>query len=89
MGKKNAVVMFSQSAIEERVINKFQSPFNINYTPYKNFDFKNDTIKLCKDCHGVSGVSYSTSKVIILGDASVGKTSIINRWKDSNRINKN
>lgn len=79
MGKSFAATKFSRAAEEDRQISKFQQPYNAHLTGYSCTAFSDKVKKMCKNNCETSAASFSASKVIILGDASVGKTSIVNR----------
>lgn len=53
----------------------FPNPYSNKCTPYQKFDFKNSYFKTFRnELHHIL-----TAKVVVLGDISVGKSSLINR----------
>lgn len=69
-------------APKDRIIDDFVKPYEMCCTPYYKLDFSEITKKMCYD--GNSKYKISTDmkvcKIIIVGDVSVGKTSIVNRF---------
>lgn len=64
-----------------RVLNKFILPYNYEGTPYLQNNFGVETLQECryKMLKNNKFDAFKISKVIIIGDTSVGKTCIINR----------
>ncbi|XP_050302278.1 ras-related protein Rab-34-like [Anthonomus grandis grandis] len=65
---------------EENIINKYPSPYNIDGTPYLNVDFSEKIRRKCLSNVKNNGEWLKMSKVVIIGDVSVGKTCLVNRY---------
>ncbi|KAF7284793.1 hypothetical protein GWI33_021552 [Rhynchophorus ferrugineus] len=66
----------------DRVLNKFILPYNYESTPYLQNNFSVETRQQC-NYKAIGNNKYdglTMSKVIIIGDTSVGKTCLINRY---------
>ena len=64
----------------DSVIKDYPRPFTEYACPKRNqHNFHKKTIAACKDGHA-SGVSLNVAKTVVIGDVSVGKTSLINRY---------
>lgn len=50
-------------------------PYSSSMTPYKERDFNNQVRRACS----TTSTAPRISKVIVLGDVAVGKTSLVNR----------
>ncbi|KAK0096248.1 hypothetical protein PV326_006008 [Microctonus aethiopoides] len=68
--------MLQSSANKERRISEWPPSYSINMTPYVERDFDTSVRRACTS----SATAPRLSKVIVLGDVSVGKTSIVNRF---------
>ncbi|CAH1961947.1 unnamed protein product [Acanthoscelides obtectus] len=69
------------AVLEDRKIITFPAMNKDCFTPFEISDFSHKTYKKCwKDGEFISGNWLNVCKVIILGDVSVGKTSIVNRY---------
>uniref|UniRef100_T1HNV3 Uncharacterized protein n=1 Tax=Rhodnius prolixus TaxID=13249 RepID=T1HNV3_RHOPR len=69
--------MLKKEADIDRQITSFQLPFNIEYTPYET-DFNERVKRYCKE--GRNQNHLKISKIIVIGDVGVGKTSLVNRF---------
>ncbi|XP_015190063.1 PREDICTED: ras-related protein Rab-34 [Polistes dominula] len=68
--------LMKTNAHEERQIKKWPPPFSSAITPYYERDF-NDVVKqACAE----KSFTLRISKVIVIGDVAVGKTSLVNRF---------
>lgn len=54
-------------------IHTFPKPYDFEYTIYRQLDFNKFCYENCDTLH------IDTAKVIVIGDVSVGKTSLIKR----------
>lgn len=61
----------------EKKISEFPKPYKSNATPYTRNSFSRSTVDMSRMSPIPS--SHRISKTIFLGDAQVGKTSLINR----------
>lgn len=66
-------------AAEDRIIDTLTQPFTLRATPYPSDNFSEITQKFCRIEDSVISNLINICKVIVIGDVSVGKTSIINR----------
>ncbi|PSN34419.1 hypothetical protein C0J52_16621 [Blattella germanica] len=74
--------MLRDTAHKDRQINTFPRPYRSDVTPYKQLDFSRVVREACSSSRPVmSGLKIS--KAIFLGDVAVGKTCLVNRWRDS------
>lgn len=65
---------------DNRKISTFPMPFKVCCTPYEKYDFVDEKIELiCRYEQATFSACLNICKVIILGDAAVGKSCIINR----------
>ncbi|XP_066144362.1 ras-related protein Rab-34-like [Euwallacea fornicatus] len=70
--------------LEHDIINKFPVPYSLEATPYVQPDFSDLTKRIClqewkkRNCTEDSWIN--NSKCILVGDVSVGKTCLINRF---------
>lgn len=77
--KSNIRKMLQTRAEPDKQIVSFPLPYTIQSSPYLQTDFKETTKKAClTKFHSVVS-SVKISKVIVLGDVSVGKTCLVNR----------
>lgn len=67
----------AQKARNNRTINTFPPPYIEECTPYKIGDFSDWVKERTSDVKLTDSVL--DSKIIVLGDVSVGKTSLVNR----------
>lgn len=65
--------------LEERVISKFPAPYCLESTPYIRPDFSDKTRRECLKT-GERREWHKICKVVIIGDVSVGKTCLVNRY---------
>ncbi|XP_018561908.1 ras-related protein Rab-34 [Anoplophora glabripennis] len=73
----NILKMLKDEAPEDRRINSFPEPYRLEYTPYHTINFSERAYKKCLE----EKINWlKLSKVIVIGDVSVGKTSIVNRF---------
>ncbi|XP_075217969.1 ras-related protein Rab-34-like [Lycorma delicatula] len=70
--------MLKNEAPIDRQIFNFPVPFKRDATPYQTYDFNKIVKESCSSHSTISGLKIS--KVIFMGDVSVGKTSLINRF---------
>ncbi|XP_046615578.1 ras-related protein Rab-34 [Neodiprion virginianus] len=70
--------MIKETAHEERQVSKWQPPFSSDATPYMERDFDTRVRKTCTAERPL--LIPKISKVIVLGDVAVGKTSLVNRF---------
>lgn len=69
--------MLNEKAPEDRKINTFPGPYRVECTPYHKLNFSEITYRKCLE----EKINWlKLSKVIVVGDVSVGKTSIVNRY---------
>lgn len=81
MGRSSLLKMLSEKANEDRQINEFPFPYDETATPHRHrFNFDELTRKTCENNIESLKTSLHICKVIILGDVSVGKTSIVKRY---------
>lgn len=81
MPQSRVLKMFQDKAADDRQIDKFQIPYRLSSTPYSHrLDFDETTKTVCLNNNNqiITG-NLVISKVIILGDVSVGKTAMVNR----------
>nr|KAF7406600.1 hypothetical protein H0235_014256 [Vespula pensylvanica] len=64
------------NAHEERQIKKWPPPFSSAITPYYERDFDDVVKRTCAE----KSLTLRISKVIVIGDVAVGKTSLVNRF---------
>ncbi|CAH0556020.1 unnamed protein product [Brassicogethes aeneus] len=76
---KSSISKMLSEVSEDRKLNKFPEPYKIEITPYKKMDFCENTYKFCKTENNLSNL-FNICKIIVVGDVSVGKTCIINRF---------
>lgn len=79
MRKTSILKMHQDGEHCNRQIYKFPQPFKSNATPYWEQDFNEITKSVCYSGTSAFLSSLKMSKVIILGDLSVGKTCLVNR----------
>ncbi|XP_051161411.1 ras-related protein Rab-34-like [Leptopilina boulardi] len=68
--------MMKTEVHEDRQIKKWQPPFSSDITPYKEKEFSQQIRRFC--C--TKSIFPRMTKVIVLGDVAVGKTSLVNRF---------
>lgn len=72
----NIIKMLKEETPEDRRINEFPEPYRLECTPYRKINFSEATYRKCLE----EKINWlKLSKVIVVGDVSVGKTSIVNR----------
>lgn len=72
----------NEIVLDERVINKFPCPYSLECTPNRQqADFREKTKVACltEKRKKLSEGWLKSSKVVMVGDVSVGKTCLINR----------
>ncbi|KAJ8917580.1 hypothetical protein NQ315_000063 [Exocentrus adspersus] len=75
--RSNVMKMLNDEVPEDRKITTFQGPYKMECTPYQQLDFTEMTYRKCSE----EKINWlKLSKMIIIGDVSVGKTSIVNRF---------
>ncbi|KAG5866669.1 hypothetical protein JTB14_030278 [Gonioctena quinquepunctata] len=79
--RSNILRMLKEEAPEDRRIKKFPTPYKMDCTPYLQINFSESTYRYCgEEISFKGGSSLKLCKIIIIGDASVGKTCIVNRF---------
>ncbi|XP_019883489.1 ras-related protein Rab-34 isoform X2 [Camponotus floridanus] len=68
--------MMKEKAHDERQITVWPPPFSSEMTPYTENDFGSLIRRTCEN----KNLTLRISKVIVIGDVAVGKTSLVNRW---------
>ncbi|XP_066601695.1 ras-related protein Rab-34 [Prorops nasuta] len=68
--------MLKTTAHDERQIIQWPPPFSSEVTPYSDQNFNNEVQNVC----ATNTVVLRMSKVIVIGDVAVGKTSLVNRF---------
>lgn len=69
--------MLKEETPEDRKIKTFPGPYKLECTPYQKLNFSEVTYRKCLE----EEINWlKLSKVIVVGDVSVGKTSIVNRY---------
>lgn len=71
--------MIKQKAAKDRTIVKFPPPFNLSATPYEKIDFDVPVKETCISNKSITA-GLKIAKVIVVGNVSVGKTSLVNRF---------
>lgn len=66
-------------APRDRQIVKFPAPYFPSSTPYAGCDFRPEVKTACTSNRMITA-GLKISKVIVLGNVSVGKTSLVNRY---------
>ncbi|XP_050457470.1 ras-related protein Rab-36 isoform X2 [Cataglyphis hispanica] len=66
--------MIKERAHDERQITNWPPPFSSEMTPYTESDFGNLVRRTCEN----KNLTLRISKVIVIGDVAVGKTSLVN-----------
>lgn len=78
--RRSIAKILRNEAPEDRKITQFPPPYDTGCTPYKKTDFSELTLQKCRnDAKYNDGNWLKICKIIIIGDISVGKTSIVNR----------
>lgn len=75
----NVRVLITPNAAKDRVINKFPSAFHPDASPYHQLNFSPKVKEACSE-NKTGRVSLRISKAVIVGDISVGKTCLVNRF---------
>ncbi|XP_058794200.1 ras-related protein Rab-36 isoform X3 [Phymastichus coffea] len=74
---RSAVYKMINSDVDgDRTIRKWPAPYASDKTPYHERDFSGVVRRVC----AAQPLLPRISKVIVLGDVAVGKTSLVNRW---------
>ncbi|XP_018364417.1 PREDICTED: ras-related protein Rab-34 isoform X2 [Trachymyrmex cornetzi] len=68
--------MMKEEANDERQITDWPPPFSSETTPYNENDFGTLIRRTCEN----KSLTLRISKVIVIGDVAVGKTSLVNRF---------
>ncbi|KAG8195800.1 hypothetical protein JTE90_004804 [Oedothorax gibbosus] len=72
---------FSPSkTIEERTLKDFPEPYDENCTPYKESHFSYQVRTACQKINSTKCDMLRLSKIIVVGDVSVGKTCLVRRF---------
>ncbi|GAB1608426.1 ras-related protein Rab-34-like [Argonauta hians] len=79
MPHNNIRIMITPNAAKDRVVSKFPPAFHPDATPYHQMNFHPKVKNACQE-NKTSRVSLRISKAVIVGDISIGKTSMVNRF---------
>ncbi|KAL3856537.1 hypothetical protein ACJMK2_011283 [Sinanodonta woodiana] len=71
--------VISQHIPSNRVINQFPKPFRADCTPHKEIDFHPKVKNACSE-NRIGRVGLRICKAVLVGDVSVGKTALVNRF---------
>lgn len=71
--------MMSQNVAKDRIITKFPQAFHPDATPYQKMNFHPKVKAACTD-NKTGRVGLKICKAVLVGDVSVGKTSLVNRF---------
>ncbi|CAI9723983.1 ras-related protein Rab-34-like [Octopus vulgaris] len=79
MPHNNVRILITPNAAKDRVISKFPPAFHPDGTPYLQTNFHPKVKNACSE-NRTGRVSLRISKAVIVGDISIGKTSMVNRF---------
>ncbi|XP_052824439.1 ras-related protein Rab-34-like [Octopus bimaculoides] len=79
MPHNNVRILITPNAAKDRVISKFPPAFHPDGTPYHQTNFHPKVKNACLE-NKTGRVSLRISKAVIVGDISIGKTSMVNRF---------
>ncbi|VDI47213.1 ras-related protein Rab-34-like [Mytilus galloprovincialis] len=74
-----ARTMMSQNVAKDRIVTKFPQAFHPDATPYQKMNFHPKVKAACTD-NKTGRVGLKICKAVLVGDVSVGKTSLVNRF---------